>query len=277
MMAIGEPRRSLDFSQKMKPNKKRTTPFSIDDILSNSKKLKTNSISLTKNDEVLKNKREDFSEKTFFPGLYLNSITEKSEEYYSKWIAEFYKLYSTKLLQPFWFSPLNTEAYHNRLNSQPSFLPLNLNIEPFHTSESNPCHRSPNNYKRLKHHSVRQSSFSPASTNKKEENQSKERSASRDEHSACSSCNRDSVKSTVDIEMIKQDSSTSDSPLSALEKLTCVTFKELEHSKKLIYKTIRFFIFYMLSKTVSKAIFLSTFYSGLWYPTIIGICVSKNF
>ena len=234
-MAVGRLSKNSDYKKKKQPCEKGKTPFSIEDILSSTKQLKSDSlvnIHNEKTNETLPNFLAEISSQRL-SDLYFNLMNQRSQEVYAKWLTDFYKVHAANNFQPFWLSTFNSQFSQSHLNGHADLLNFDVDSKFLGNAVFSKFNFSSNNLKQLAHCRLKRASGSPISTDNEAETR-KERSQLQDDVS-CSLYSKSPIKIFNDQTNLKKNVMTTDSPLSALEKLTCVTFKELEHSKPLSY------------------------------------------
>ena len=204
--------------------RKQTTPFSIDDILSNTNELKSTG-AITGNQRCFSTLPLHFSNfctdiKSGDPNIYhrwLESLHQLfiASSFHSPWLASSYAKYSSENLHP--------ESLKNHFYARREFQPPEKKrIETSSLSELN------------SQKAIRKRKLSNSSTCFQRFTDSpKTKSIANRKNGVCLSPESSlQSNSTFDADRKKmRKSPDSDSPLSALEKLTCTTFKNMEDSK----------------------------------------------
>ena len=237
-MAVDSPRRTylhdhpISHSSTRGSTDKQMTPFSIDDILSKSKKMNRKSAERFLGSIPLS---------SFFPQRTFDlppNLMPGNQSRYSNWLERFQRACMASFLHPLWLSshfadPKFMNAFYDHLQIEANFQ-NHVNTQDHqnvtqHFLMSLPKHRSQPEYRKRKHSST---SSSPQSYDKctlTETRRAKEQKL----------INGDGLfdKSPKSSAMFDKDRSkvnkrpNNDSPLSALEKLTCSTFEDMKDSK----------------------------------------------
>ena len=218
-------------SHSISQREKRPTPFSIDDILSKSKRHKYDSYF-----------SDPYSSKCYpcvplYPATihHLSSkLLESGQETYVKWIEDVQRAWLTNSFRPFWFSR-PSEAYQNDPYQQlVNNCSQNLIYKRMTPASNNFVHQLSTNQNQEQHkccqikkrsHSI---SFSDSSD--------KFSVPGRKLEQECSNIEEQRPKTTPQIKSERMKDTIDKernlvSPISALEQLTCSTFKNMEESK----------------------------------------------
>ena len=223
MMTISSPRKPLNqqdqnLSSVTCPTVQQRTPFSIDDILSNSNRRRINfkSIPLPSNSQI------PFS---VHPQIFFNFSSSANQNLYQQWFDSFQKLSVASSLHHLWMSPCRMKYPNLILHPVTTRNHLCNNLTPQSQNKIPPESHSQNviRKRKLSHFSSSSQSCIDSPTANHSSNCINGDCRSPDSP-VQSGCDLDNDRKKL------KKSPESDSPLSALEKLTCSTFQNMEES-----------------------------------------------
>lgn len=231
MMAINIGNRSNESIRSV--SKKQVTPFSIDDILSNPK-TKEKEISCGNLFASLPSTADRNTKWRQFEYDYAQAMAQWNEEAYLTWLERLHSLCSVNTVQPFWISYLHpASAFSNSclgiLNPKKKQLKQNKKRQKLGLTSDEISNTVAN--KRAFPHST--TLFIPENELKRNELSDanlQEKQFLGSQGTLSGNCSTDSEESHLR-ERPESGQSDSDSPLTALEKLTSTTFRGMETSK----------------------------------------------